>query len=294
MTAPSCARWLCPSDDPSSPFGPWPLWLFDTTRVVLVLLAALCVVMCLAAMRRCALRAQQARLAASMVLCAVLVGTELDHLGDHASWRLAAYAVAMLLLTGGLVVVHGPRGPVGDPDSAVTWYRRAVARAWRRRAYRRAHLLLIYAERGWARPHEMGLLYVCLVGGLLGVLTGGTETSGVVAATFPNGWSVTWYWGMVVGGVLSLAGSHLHTAWGLHLERAGLLALTGWLLCFPVVGLATVGSAAINVSLFVGVFGLCNLVRAFRISVDLHELEHIVARARRMAGDPAGLDGGDP
>jgi hypothetical protein len=146
---------------------------------------------------------------------------------------------------------------------------------------------MIYAERGWSRPHEMGLFYVCLVGGLLGVISG-NETSGVVAQVLPGPWSMAWYIGMAVGAVMAILGVYHHTARGLHLERAGLLALSGWLLCFPVVGFATVGQMAANVSLFVGVFGLANLIRAFRISVDLHELEHIVARARTMAADGGG------
>jgi hypothetical protein len=161
-------------------------------------------------------------------------------------------------------------------------YRRLVERAYRRRAERRAKLLLIFAERGWNRPHEMGLLIVCILGGFLGLIFGG-GTSSVVQQAFPYPLNLVWFLGIGLGSAVAYGGILSRTSLGLEVERAGLLALTGWLLAFPVMGLGILAiPGSLNVSVFIGSFGLCNIVRAFWISVDLHELDVLITTAERQ------------
>lgn len=162
-----------------------------------------------------------------------------------------------------------------------TWHRQLVGRAYRARARRRQRLLTMFAERGWQRPHQGGLVALLLVGGLLGAASGGSGGS-VITDAFPGPASVVWFLVTVLGAAVVLWGTRRHTATGLMVERAGLTGLAGWLLAFPLVGLATVGWDAAGVSVLVCVFAVSNLVRAFHLSVDLYELEVIVAEAHRL------------
>jgi hypothetical protein len=101
-----CAPFWCSPDGPGVPFGPWPVWAFDELRVACFVGTAATMILTVAALRHAAHGAtfgQQSRWLAALIFTISVAGTELEHLGDYASWRLLVNALALALNLYGLV-----------------------------------------------------------------------------------------------------------------------------------------------------------------------------------------------
>jgi hypothetical protein len=86
--APACS-WLCgPPQGPSTPFGAPRLVVFDSLRVICVVAAVVAAALAVAILRRRMVPGQRSRFLALTGFSAVVIGVEIEHLGDDANWRL--------------------------------------------------------------------------------------------------------------------------------------------------------------------------------------------------------------
>lgn len=90
-TAPS---FLCAPDEPGTPFAAAVIW-FDLVRVLAIGGGLVLLVGCLVAMRGVLDRQQAARFVALGGFAAICIGTEVEHLGDVANYRLFITAAAV-------------------------------------------------------------------------------------------------------------------------------------------------------------------------------------------------------
>lgn len=105
MSAASCPPFWCSIYSPDVPFGPWPVWGFDLVRVVVFLLGSGGVILTYVALAEQAHGApwgQQTRWLAGLLFTVSVLGTEIEHFGDYASWRLVVNLIAVTLNLGGL------------------------------------------------------------------------------------------------------------------------------------------------------------------------------------------------
>lgn len=115
---PDCLPIICSPTGPSTPFATWYLVLFDLARVLCVVAAIWLLGSIGAAWRRSYPHGgQRDRYAALGLLAFVVIGTEIENLGNIASYRLALSIVAMLLAVRGLrrFEREQPAAPGGTP-----------------------------------------------------------------------------------------------------------------------------------------------------------------------------------
>lgn len=115
--------WLCSPDTPSTPFGSPLLDVFDTLRVICYLTTVVIVVYAVVMATRTPYPTQRARLAALAGFSLITLGTEIEHLGDGASWRLFSTIVVTVLavygmwgMTRELDIRAAKETPDGAPD----------------------------------------------------------------------------------------------------------------------------------------------------------------------------------
>lgn len=120
------------------------------------------------------------------------------------------------------------------------------------------------------QPHEIFLLLLAIVSGLVG-LTGGDPANGFAGA-FPAWLQVCWFGGLVLGSSVALCGILINGIRGLFVERAGLIVLSA--LCFSV-ALGTVCDVRSDVGWVafgtVLAFGLINLLRVAQIKTQAEQ-----------------------
>lgn len=101
---PSCLPFYCIPSGPGTPFGTWWLIIADTVRVICVIMAIWLLGGIGAAWRRSYPRSgQRDRFTSLGLLAFVVIGAELQDLGNVPSYRLALSTVAMLLAIRGLL-----------------------------------------------------------------------------------------------------------------------------------------------------------------------------------------------
>lgn len=86
---------VCSPDYPGHPFGSGWLALFDAARLLCAFLAVVTLTYTPGTFARARTRGQRARLAALSLLSLQAVVTEIEHLGDYASLRLALNLAAV-------------------------------------------------------------------------------------------------------------------------------------------------------------------------------------------------------
>lgn len=92
---------LCAPDGPSTPFSAATLWL-DLFRVVVMVLGVALIVLTPRLVFRAKALGQQCRLLGQAVFATITVGTEVDHLGDYAHYRLVLSFVGVVLMLYGV------------------------------------------------------------------------------------------------------------------------------------------------------------------------------------------------
>ena len=91
---------ICAPDGPGTPFSYGTLWL-DIFRLVVMVLGVLLIVITPRLVFSAKAVGQQCRLLGHAVFASIAVGTEIDHLGDYANYRLPlTFAGVCLLLYG--------------------------------------------------------------------------------------------------------------------------------------------------------------------------------------------------
>jgi len=108
--SPGCVPLICSPDYPHMPFGTWYLALFDVVRVV-------CVIACLVLLGRISIQwqrayphgGQRARYLALGLFSFVVIATELENLGNIASYRLFVSLIAVVVANWGLRMSRGER-----------------------------------------------------------------------------------------------------------------------------------------------------------------------------------------
>lgn len=97
----ACTLWCNPAG-PDLPFGtPW-LIVWDTIRVLCALGGVAVLVMLPGAIRRTTATGQHARLVSFGLFALIVLDTEISHIGDDASVRLALCATAIWLAVAGM------------------------------------------------------------------------------------------------------------------------------------------------------------------------------------------------
>jgi hypothetical protein len=93
---------ICAPDGPDAPFGSPLIAFYDTLRMVCWGLAAAFAAYIPRALLLANSGGQRARFAGQLLFALVAVGTEVDHFGDNANYRLALNVAAMALCVWGL------------------------------------------------------------------------------------------------------------------------------------------------------------------------------------------------
>lgn len=109
---------ICAPDGPGTPFSVETFWL-DVFRVVLMVMGIYLIVLTPRLVFRAKAIGQQFRLLGHAVFAAVAVGTEVDHLGDYANYRLPLTFVGVCLLLYGVYRMKYETWPVTRPEYRV-------------------------------------------------------------------------------------------------------------------------------------------------------------------------------
>lgn len=96
--------WLCGGPDyPSTPFA-WPVFaIIDTLRVFITLGALAILALSFWAIRKAIIRGQRCRFLYTAGTAAIMIGTEIAHLGDWPHWR---FLVSLVIVPIGLYGIH--------------------------------------------------------------------------------------------------------------------------------------------------------------------------------------------
>lgn len=125
-------------------------------------------------------------------------------------------------------------------------------------------------------PHKIFLLVACVLAGVIGLFFPHTHAQSIEAAFHGNSLLI-WYTGLLIGGVLGLAGVFRRTITGVLIEQSGMLLLAGLMLSFAVAAIAYSGVRGIvGLTILTG-FGIANIVRAWQIRHDLTLIRRYLA-----------------
>ena len=113
-----CYPIFCNPRGPGLPFGTWQIAIFDTARLVTIL-AALVVMFALGMAwgRSLPGSGQRDRYLAMALFCVVVLGTELENIGNIASYRLVLSMVGLAYISRGLWRFRNEQP--AEPNSAV-------------------------------------------------------------------------------------------------------------------------------------------------------------------------------
>lgn len=111
--------WLCNPVEPGTPFGtPW-LIVFDSFRLVVVLIGGATILLAvLSAVRLRLERGQRDRMAALGLACLAAMNTEINRLGDYPSIRLAITTACVLFALRGMWSFHRKELPAQLRENA--------------------------------------------------------------------------------------------------------------------------------------------------------------------------------
>lgn len=136
--------------------------------------------------------------------------------------------------------------------------------------YRKA--LLIHSGR---QPFEVALLTICILVGLVGLLTGSTSK----AIEFILGdWSWIWNAGLVVGGAFTLVGVSLRLPESLLWERIGMVWLSTLFLTLGTAVIALYWDQGFTAVGFLLAYGFAAAVRVIHIGRDLKVLSQALTK----------------
>lgn len=97
---------LCAPGGPGIPFGTPGLIALDCLRIVTMLIGVAIIVWTPRLVLEAPSIGQQARLASQAMFCLIVIGTEIDHMGDYAHYRLYVSFVAVSVMFYGLTRLH--------------------------------------------------------------------------------------------------------------------------------------------------------------------------------------------
>jgi hypothetical protein len=125
--------------------------------------------------------------------------------------------------------------------------------------------------------HYLLFLVGAMVFGIAGFLnpnrfaTNSLRDLGMTAATY-------WFLGLIVGSLTCLVGLIRPTVLGRGIERAGLLLLSGLMLGFASAVFWNSGPRGLGFAVFVGAFGIANLIRLLRLGREVRGLRSSIVR----------------
>ena len=102
-----------PPPGPSTPFGTTGLMVLDIIRVIVMLTGLAIVIATPIVISRSKTLGQKVRFGATALLIISVIGTEYDHLGDYAHWRLLVHTVALVFAAWGTWSVFEWETPSG-------------------------------------------------------------------------------------------------------------------------------------------------------------------------------------
>lgn len=124
--------------------------------------------------------------------------------------------------------------------------------------------------RSGRHPHEVAMLVAALALGSAGAVAfDAVATTTARALTVP--WGHVLYAGVALGAAITLTGITFHGVLFALLERAGLMALAGFLLVYAAAVIANSGVRGVAFAVFVGAFSVANLARAAQIGREIRE-----------------------
>lgn len=136
--------------------------------------------------------------------------------------------------------------------------------------------------RSGSAPHEVYLLSLALLYGIIGTIFGSTPRA--LEETFPIWAKYLWFVGLFIGSATALYGIHRRDEIGLRVERAALRELTILSLLYIIMSLfvaPTTSSTALGLAFIIG-FAIANISRARQIRRDL-KAAPIIRKAAAIA-----------
>jgi hypothetical protein len=106
---------FCNPDQPSQPFGTPLLAVWDTLRVLSILAGFIVLALLPTVIGRVRTHGQRARFIGLGIAAAVVIDTEINHIGDYASVRLALAVAAMAFSAYGLIAARTEQFPRDTP-----------------------------------------------------------------------------------------------------------------------------------------------------------------------------------
>lgn len=130
----------------------------------------------------------------------------------------------------------------------------------------------VFIVPGRERSHEVTLNAWAIAVGAAYLL--GAPRSTALAATITWPWSIAYAVGLIIGGVMALAGCFWlsDVERSLELERAGLIALTGMLLIYAVAVFTVTGAPGLFAAGMALAWSWANVRRCIQCTADLHRL----------------------
>jgi hypothetical protein len=102
---------LCAPAGPGTPFGTTGLILIDSLRIITMLIGMVVIVWTPRLVLQAPSIGQQCRLASQAMFCLIVIGTEVDHMGDYAHYRLYVSFFAVVLMLYGLTRLNKETPP---------------------------------------------------------------------------------------------------------------------------------------------------------------------------------------
>lgn len=134
--------------------------------------------------------------------------------------------------------------------------------------------------RSGRHPHEIALLVMSVVLGIVGILVSGSTSPGISSA-FPGHTENFFYVGLSVSGAVALYGALLRNITGLLVERAGLIGLSCIFLGYTIAVFTNAGVRGTTSALFGLAFTVANIVRLVQISRDMKLLHATLAEVNQ-------------
>lgn len=129
---------------------------------------------------------------------------------------------------------------------------------------------------------ELYLLFLCVLGGLIGLVAPATRARSTVAA-FPPWAQVVWYFGLVSSGLIGMVGVVRGGILGSLVERSAMVSLAGLCASFGTASIAYAGLPAIPAVIMILGLALPCIVRAGQITADLAAVRaELRARASQL------------
>lgn len=132
--------------------------------------------------------------------------------------------------------------------------------------------------RSGQNPFEVLMLCACAVAGAIG-LVAPNASANAITATLPHWEVLCWYSGLLVGGLVGLAGVFARGVTSLFVERVGIILLACLMLAYALALFVQVGFRGILPALVTGLFAVACAVRFVYITTDLKRMEEIATKS---------------